>query len=90
MKDWLGNNLNVGDTVLYTSKSTNVGMNIGELITLEPAKIQIRVWYIKDGIPVSAERGRVVTLFKGDLAFKSVTFYARPLTESAITASLIH
>jgi len=78
MKDWLGSNLEVGDTVLYTSKSTNVGMNIGELVTLEPAKMQILVWYLKDGVPIEGKRGRVVTLFKGDLAFKSVTFYARP------------
>lgn len=82
MKDWLGNEMQVGDTVLYTSNSTHVGMNKGELVTLEPGKIQVRIPVIKyRHFPGRAERyesTRVVTLLNGQGAYASVTKYYGP------------
>jgi hypothetical protein len=84
MKDWLGNELVVGDQVLYTSKSTHVGMNKGELLLATAAKIQIRIpvmlWDAK-------ERGyrpggtKIVTLHSYNGAYDSVTKYFGPPTE---------
>lgn len=79
-KDWLGNDLEVGDRVLYSSTSTHTGMNLGDLVTLEPGKIQIR---IPRRIWDSKERDykpgtQVVTLQKGTSAFRSVTKYFGP------------
>lgn len=71
MKDWLGNDIEVGDLVLYTSKSSNTGMVLGTLtevthnrIQLKPIATSARMWTTK-----------VITLHRENQAFNSVTKY---------------
>lgn len=72
MKDWLGNDLRVGDPVLYSSKSYHTGMNLGELLFIDDNKIQIRIWYVTRGYRAE---GKIVTLQNHTGAYKSVTRY---------------
>jgi hypothetical protein len=71
MRDWLGNSLSVGDYVVYSSKSTHVGMVLGELTFVSSDTIKIR--------PISYSGGRaptkIITLHKTDSAFNAVTRY---------------
>lgn len=81
-KDWLGNELVLGDRVLYSSKSIHTGMNLGELVILTPQKIQIKIpvakWE-KVGEKYTWVPGtQVVTLQKRTSAFRSVTKYFGP------------
>lgn len=80
MNDWLGNPLEIGSQVLYTSKSVYTGMNKGELLTATPEKIQIRipvrVW--DDDLRQMVPGTRIMTLQKGTGAYKSVTRYYGP------------
>lgn len=79
--DWLGNQISVGDWVLYSSKSTNVGMNLGKVEYIGPAKnpavnreiIQVRVHEQTHGSVWS--KRKLVTLSSGDSAYRSVTQY---------------
>jgi hypothetical protein len=79
MQDWLGNELEVGGLVTYSSSSTNTGMNLGELLHADETKIQIRVWqvtrksYSRAGETYSP--GKIVTLLNGNGAYRSVTRY---------------
>jgi len=77
-KDWLGNDLEVGDRVLYSSTSTHTGMNLGDLVTLEPTKIQVKIPRRKWEGRNSYAGTQVVTLRKGTSAFRSVTKYFGP------------
>lgn len=81
--DWLGNELTVGDKVLYSSTSTHVGMNLGDLVDLRPGRIQIRIpikkWSYEERKMVPGTQ--VVTLQKGTSAFRSVTKWFGPLPE---------
>jgi hypothetical protein len=72
MKDWLGNDLEVGNTVLYSSTSTLTGMNLGEIVTLDESKIQIKLWHVTQH---SWSVGRTVTLHRGNGAYRTVTRY---------------
>lgn len=79
-KDWLGNELAVGDLVLYSSTSTHTGMNLGWLVTLEPKKIQVKIpvdkWNMQEK---KYEPGtQIVTLQRRTSAFHSVTKYFGP------------
>lgn len=71
MKDWLGNDLCVGDQVVYTSKSRNVGMVLGELTYVDSKVIKIR--------PIQYSAGRasskIIVLHNSDGAFSAVTRY---------------
>ena len=71
MKDWLGNPLDVGDTVVYTSKSTNVGMVLGILTEITPNRMQIKP------LKYSGHRtpAKVITLHSYQDAYKAVTKY---------------
>lgn len=79
--DWLGSYVSVGDWVLYSSKSTNVGMNLGKVEYVGPAKkpgsgrkiIQVRIFDLS--IYRSWSKGKLVTLSSGDGAYRSVTKY---------------
>lgn len=76
MQDWLGNELEVGGLVLYSSSSTNTGMNLGELTYVGPDKIQIRIWSATPGMySISYSIGKLVTLKPKNGAYKSVTRY---------------
>lgn len=78
--DWLGNLIREGAWVVYSSKSTNTGMNLGEIEYLGPSKtsphrravIQIRVYQQSDS---GWSKGRLITLSNGESAYKSVTRY---------------
>lgn len=80
--DWLGNELQVGDRVLYSSTSTHTGMNLGDLVTLEPSKIQVKIprkkWKKIDGQYQSYVGTQTITLQKGTSAFSSITKYFGP------------
>ena len=79
--DWLGNQISVGDWVLYSSKSTNTGMNLGKVEYVGPSKnpasrrkiIQVRVFQ-QSGVCRWSE-GKLITLSSGDGAYKSTTKY---------------
>jgi hypothetical protein len=77
MKDWLGNDLNVGDRVVYTSKSTNVGMVLGEITYIDTQTIKIKP-LAYSGIRKTT---KIIVLHKGDGAFKAVTRYFGELLE---------
>lgn len=78
--DWLGNQISVGDWVLYSSKSTNTGMNLGKVEYVGPSKnpsskrriTQIRVFQQSSG---GWSEGKLITLSSGDGAYKSTTKY---------------
>lgn len=72
MKDWLGNDLKVGNTVLYSSTSSLTGMNLGEITLIEPARIQVRILQVSY---LYTNKGKIVTLHKGSSAYRSVTKY---------------
>jgi hypothetical protein len=76
MKDWLGNDLDVGDFVLYSSTSTLTGMNLGEITKIEDSKIQLRLRHVTMH---SWSTGKLVTLHKGTSAYKSITRYFGPI-----------
>jgi hypothetical protein len=91
MKDWLGNDLNVGDLVLYSSSSSNVGMNLGEVTYAGADKIQIRIWQISKRANgrsvVRSDLGRIVTLLRHNGAYKTVTRYFGILPEKESSGS---
>jgi hypothetical protein len=71
MNDWLGNELNVGDLVVYTSKSSHVGMVLGKLKEVSSSRIQIiPIKYSEHDNP-----SKIITLHPGQTAFKAVTRY---------------
>jgi hypothetical protein len=80
--DWLGNELVVGDPVLYSSTSVRTGMNLGELVSISPKRIQVKVpikrWKTVDGEFELVPGTQVVTLQKSTSAFRSVTKYFGP------------
>lgn len=79
--DWLGNQISVGDWVLYSSKSTNVGMNLGKVEYVGPSKnpasarriIQVRI--LEQTSESYWGNRKLVTLSSGVSAYKSVTKY---------------
>lgn len=76
MNDWLGNELEVGGLVVYSSKSTLTGMNLGEITALSNDRIQIRLWAITERFSgTTYNTKKLVTLTRGTSAFKSVTRY---------------
>lgn len=79
MQDWLGNELSIGDPILYSSASSNIGMNLGELLFADENKIQIRLWKISkrsSGRSVMHyDVGKIVTLQRYTGAYRTVTRY---------------
>lgn len=76
VNDWLGNTLDVGDAVLYSSTSSLSGMNLGEITSLNESRIQIKLWMLTQrSSGATYMPGRVITLQRGTSAFKSVTRY---------------
>jgi hypothetical protein len=76
MNDWLGNTLEKGDVVVYSSKSSLTGMNLGEITSIDNNRIQIRLWAITERFRGTTYMPqRIVTLLKGSSAHKSVTRY---------------
>jgi hypothetical protein len=71
MKDWLGNELELGDLVVYTSRSSNVGMVLGSLTELTDVRIQIKPIAYSG----SKNLAKVITLHSWNDAFKAVTKY---------------
>lgn len=78
-KDWLGNLLREDTWVVYSSSSTNTGMNLGKVEYIGPAKkfpnrnmIQIRVYHQSDA---GWSKGRLITLHPPGGAYDSVTRY---------------
>lgn len=71
--DWLGNQVTAGDWVVYSSKSTNVGMNLGKVEHISKDKIQVRIMGLTSGR--SWSKGKLVTLLGKDGAYRSVTKY---------------
>lgn len=80
MKDWLGNDLEVGTTIVYSSTSTFSVMNLGEIETLTENRIQVRIWRVSAR---TWSRGNLITLRRGQSAFKSVTRYQGVFPEGA-------
>lgn len=72
MRDWLGNDLNVGDLVLYSSTSTLTGMNLGEITSIADGKIQLKLLHKTS---TSWNLGRKLTLHQHTSAYRSVTRY---------------
>jgi len=72
MNDWLGNELNLGDLVVYTSKSTHVGMVLGSLTEITSERIQIRPIAYSSGARTLA---KVISLHSYTDAYKAVTKY---------------
>lgn len=78
--DWLRNMVSVGSWVVYSSKSTNSGMNLGRVEYLGPSKahpnhrfiVQVRVYKQSNA---GWSKGRLVTLSEGESAFNSITRY---------------
>lgn len=78
--DWLGNQITVGDFVLYSSKSTNTGMNLGKVEYVGLSKnpnstariIQVRIHQQSDG---GWSEGKLVTLRSNESAYWGVTKY---------------
>lgn len=75
MNDWLGNPLDVGDLVLYSSTSTLTGMNLGEITKIEDSKVQLRLYYLTSH---TWSKGKLITLHNGTSAYRSVTKYFGP------------
>lgn len=76
MQDWLGNELEVGGLVVYSSKSTLTGMNLGEVTSFSEDRIQIRLWALTERFRGTTYMPtKLVTLIRGTSAFKSVTRY---------------
>lgn len=76
MIDWLGNPLNVGDLVVYSSKSSLTGMNLGEITSISDTRIQIKLWSTTERFAGTTYMPtRIITLLKGSSAHRSVTRY---------------
>lgn len=87
--DWLSNIVSVGNWVVYSSKSTNVGINLGVVEYLGPSKLSTRPripvpphmdHIIQIRVCEKSERGnwlmgRLITLRRGESAYDSVTRY---------------
>lgn len=73
MKDWLNNDLNEGDLVLYSSTSSLTGMNLGVITDLRPGRIQLKLMF-KTAHTWTPD-GKIITLHQGRSAYKSVTRY---------------
>lgn len=79
--DWLGNQISIGDFVLYSSSSRNVGMNLGKVEYVGPSKnpssprqiIQVRIFNQTNSY--GSKLNKLVTLSSGDGAYQSVTKY---------------
>ncbi len=78
MKDWLGNELDVGDFVVYSSKSTLLGMNLCQIVGFpKPGTIQLQLLAITqryNGATYMPDRK--ITLREGTSAYKSITRYS--------------
>jgi hypothetical protein len=75
MKDWLGNELEIGGLVLYSSTSTLTGMNLAEILAIpDSGTIQLRIFHVTRRGTVFI-RGRKITLKQGSSAFSTVTRY---------------
>ena len=72
MKDWLGNELEIGGLVLYSSSSKYVGMMLGELTYFDEKMIKIKPWAYSGS---RSRANKIIVLHKGDGAFASVTRY---------------
>lgn len=77
--DWLSNILREGCWVVYSSTSSNTGMNLGRIEYIGPrkstgsgAQIQVRIY--KQSVS-GWSKGRLVTLSYPESAYKSVTRY---------------
>lgn len=83
--DWLGNIVSVGNWVLYSSTSSNTGMNLGRVeyvgnrkSTGKGAQAQIRIY--KQSVH-GWSKGRLVTLSYPESAYKSITRYFGSIPE---------
>jgi hypothetical protein len=78
MKDWLGNDLAVGDFVVYSSKSTLLGMNLCQVVGFpKPGTIQLQLLAItRRASGATYMPDRKITLHEGTSAYKSVTRYS--------------
>ena len=80
MKDWLGNDLEIGDLVLYSSTSVHTGMNLGWLVKADEKRIQVKIpirkWdsEVRNLVPGT----QIVTLNYRTSAYRSVTKYFGP------------
>ena len=82
MFDWLGNELVLGNLVVYSSTSTLTGMNLAEITALSPGKIQLRLWAItRRSSGATYMPSRLITLTKGSSAYRSVTKYSGNLPD---------
>lgn len=76
MNDWLGNPLEVGGLVVYSSTSTLTGMNLGEITKLSSDAVQIRLWRtIQRHNRATYMPSKLITLKPGTSAFRSITRY---------------
>lgn len=78
--DWLGNLIREGCWVVYSSKSTNTGMNLGVVEYVGLHKIQVRV---REQSQHGWSKGRLITLRKGEGAYNSVTRYFGTIPQTA-------
>lgn len=80
--DWLGNEINKGDIVLYSSSSTLTGMNLGIFVGLtEKGSAQVRVSNLAASTQLPRywpQDGKLVTLPSHTGAFQSITKYFFP------------
>lgn len=79
-KDWLGNELTIGDLVLYSSTSVHTGMNLGWLVAADEKRIQVKIPVLKwNDKERKMEPGiQIVTLRYTTGAYRSVTRYFGP------------
>lgn len=84
--DWLGNLVHEGDWVLYSSKSTNVGMNLGKVefigISNNGKTHMLQVRIVDLTVNRAWSKGRLVSLHEYNGAFRSVTKYFGMIPET--------
>ncbi len=83
MQDWLGNELEIGGLVLYSSTSVHTGMNLGWLVKADEKRIQVKIpvrkfVYEGDGKGHFVPGTQIVTLNHRTSAYRSVTKYFGP------------
>jgi len=82
INDWLGNELNVGDLITYSSTSTLTGMNLAEITKIDDNKIQLQLWHItRRASGASYMPAKRITLHSNTSAYKSITRYLGKVPE---------
>lgn len=80
MQDWLGNSLEVGDLVVYTSKSRHVGMVLGRLTLIAPNRIVMKPLAYSGPHSV----GKAISLAKHTDAYKAITKYEGNIPDESL------